>query len=131
MKDYAYSDVSKFPIIVVKFSGVEATDENFKVYLEHLNNLYDNYGPKQKFTLIFDATTAAKPNLKYQKMQAEWIKDKEAIIKKYCYGIGYIMPNALYRIALMVVFSIENSPVPFKVFGNMEDATSWAKELNA
>ena len=127
MTNYANFDRSKFPIVVVKFTGVEQTDDNFAAYL---NGLYDNYNSKQPFSLVCDATNAPKPNITYQKRQAQWMKEHESLIKTYCKGIAYVMPNALYRIALMVIFSLQNNPVPFKVFQNVEDGVEWAKKMN-
>lgn len=128
MNNYAHFDRSTFPLIVVRFSGVRETDENFAAYLD---GLYENYNSKKPFALVFDATEAANPNLKYQQRQAKWMKTHEALIKEYCLGVAYVMPNTLLRIALRLIFGIQNNPVPFKVFAKLEDGKNWAEELIA
>lgn len=128
MDSYAHFDRSTFPLIVVKFSGARETDENFAAYLD---GLYENYNSQKPFALVFDATEAASPNLKYQQKQAKWMKAHEELIKSYCLGVAYVMPNRLLRIALRLIFGIQKNPVPFKVFGKLEDGKNWAEELTA
>ena len=126
MTTYADFDRSNFPLIVVRFTGEEETEENFEAYL---NGLYANYETKQSFSLVFDATNAADPKVKYQIKQAQWMKKHEDLIKKYCLGVAYVMPNTFLRIILKVIFSVQQNPVSFKVFEQLEQGLTWAKGL--
>lgn len=126
MTNYADFDRSNFPLIVVTFTGAKETDENFAVYLD---GLHANYDPKKNFSLVFDATKAASPNLKYQQRQAKWMKEHEDLIQTYCLGVAYVMPNIVLRTVLKMIFAIQNNPVPFKVFGELEEGMAWAKGL--
>lgn len=128
MENYATFDRSTFPLIVVKFTGTKADDENFAVYLEGLRA---NYDAEKPFALIFDASDAASPSIKYQQRQAQWMKEHQTLIQTYCLGIAYVVPNVLLRGILKMIFSIQKSSVPFKVFGSMEQGLAWAEECTA
>jgi hypothetical protein len=127
MNVYANFDRSNPKITIVSFTGQKATDENIDAYLD---GLYGDYETKKPFSVIFDLTNAPIPNPKYIKKQAEWMKEHEELISTYCLGVAYVMDNVLFRLALKMVFSIQKNPMPFKVFENMEDATTWAEELH-
>lgn len=128
MADYANFDRSKFPLVVVTFTGNKATDENIDAYLD---GLYADYASKQSFSVVFDLTNAPNPSIKYIKKQAQWMKEHEVLISTYCLGVAYVIDNALFRLALKMVFNIQRNPMPFKVVENMEDAISWATELHS
>jgi hypothetical protein len=93
MSTYAEIDSSEFPIIKVVFTGEAATQENFPVYLQQLK---DNYNSRKPIAIIFDATKAVLPGITYQKMQAKWLKEHEQLMKDYCKGTAYVIPNRHY-----------------------------------
>lgn len=123
---YASFDRSEFPVVTVTFTGATETKENFHQYL---NGLFHNYDRKEEFSLIFDASLASSPNPKYQKMQAEWMKDHEKLVKTYCKGVAYVVPSPFLRGILKIIFGIQKNPVPFQVFRDMKPARQWAKSL--
>lgn len=126
MNLYADFDRSEFPVISIHFTGEKETKENFELYLQELGN---NYERKEKFALVFELTNAPLPNVKYQLKQAAWMKESEPLIKKYCYGVAYVIPGAIMRNVLKFIFSIQKNPVQFKVFSTFEEGEVWASEL--
>lgn len=122
---YAIVDTSKFPIVVVTFTGKKATLENFTLYLEELISIYE---VQEKLALIFDATTAIVPGLKFQKLQADWLKENESLMKNYCIGTAYVIPNFLIRGVLNIIFSFQRQPVPYTICLALEEANKWIEE---
>ncbi|MEQ8520454.1 MAG: STAS/SEC14 domain-containing protein [Cytophagales bacterium] len=124
-ENYVSFDRSQYPLIKMTFTGEAANDESFAAYLKGLK---DNYKRKEKIALLFDASNAGLPSLKYQKQMAGWMKENNTLIKKYCIGIAYVVPQAMIRGALRVIFKIFNNPVPFEVFDNEEKAKGWLND---
>lgn len=126
MNPYATFDFEHYPVVVVAFTGHKATDENFRKYLAGLHQAYER---EQPFAYLFDAENAAMPGLRYQKMQAAWLKDNEALMKQYCQGTAYHIPNAFIRTALKGIFALQQQPVPYKVVGTLNLAMQWCAEI--
>lgn len=122
MKRYATVDSTEFPLIRVQFTGEKATDENFPVYLKEVEATYDR---KNRIGILFDATHATFPGLKYQKMQAQWLKDNQQLMQKYCAGTAYVIPNTLIRNVLKAIFALQKQPVPYRVCGEVSEAGEW------
>jgi len=128
MDPYASFDFSAFPVVVVAFTGNKATEENFQQYL---NDLYEAYDRALPFAYLFDAQNAVLPGFKFQKMQAEWLKANESLMKKHCQGTAYHIPNAIIRTALKGIFALQKQPVPYKVVGDFQTAMQWCKDAVA
>ena len=126
MNKYATIDSTQFPLILVRFTGEKATDENFPLYLQEVEAVYDR---KNKIGILFDATEATLPGLKYQKMQAQWLKDHKSLMQNYCAGTTYVIPNLVIRNVLKGIFALQNQPVPYTVCGNMGEAEEWLRDL--
>ena len=126
MTAYASFDRSTFPIITVAFTGEKATPENFQVYLDGLR---ENYDREETFSLIFDATKATAPGASYQKQQANWMKENDELIRTYCKGIAYVIPNLIIRNILKLILGLQKDAVPSKVFSSKEEGLTWAKSM--
>ncbi len=124
MENYVRVNREEFPLIVVTFTGAKATPPNFQHYLDELRANYDR---EQPLALVFDATSAKVPGIAYQKKQGEWMRDHQDLIKTYCRGIAYIIPSAVIRNVLKLIFKIQRDPVPNQVFSNREEGIAWAK----
>jgi hypothetical protein len=124
---YADFDRSEYPLITVSFTGEKATDDNFQVYLDES---LKNYERGAHIMILFDATIASFPAAKYQKMQAQWMKQHNDLISQQCLGIAYTIPNAVIRQALKLIFKLQKQPVPFKIFASNKDAKTWLSSLS-
>jgi hypothetical protein len=125
MEKYAEVDVSAFPVVKVVFTGASATAENFQVYL---NEVQETYSSKQALAIVFDATKAVFPGLAFQKMQAKWLKDNEQLMKDYCKGTAYVIPNLVIRNVLSAIFAFQKQPITYKVCSNDNDADAWVRK---
>ncbi|WP_075351372.1 hypothetical protein [Algoriphagus marinus] len=128
MEPYAIIDESSFPIIRIGFTGAKSTDENFQAYLDQNKACYRNGGP---LVLIFDATKASIPDIAHQKMQANWLKENEALMKSHCLGTAYIIPNSLIRGILNMIFSFQKQPVPYQIVKTKAEALDWVQGMLA
>jgi hypothetical protein len=122
MKKYAEIDSSNHPTIKVIFTGNQANDDNFPFYMQEVKDVYEQ---KQNVAIIFDATNAVLPAIKYQKMQADWLKENEQLMRDYCLGTAYIIPNIIIRNVLKAIFTFQKQPVDYVVCKNLEDAKIW------
>ncbi len=125
MQAYATFDESHLPVVTITFTGESATEENFRRYLEQTRQLYAR---KEPLALIFDATHAGFPGLRFQKMQADWLAENESLMKDYCRGAAYVISSALIRTVLKGIFALQAQPVPYIVVGSVEEAGQWAEE---
>ena len=125
-KPYADFDREEYPMIKVTFTGEKATESNFQNYL---TELLKNYDKREKIAILFDATRAKFPPVRYQRLQAAWMKDHDKLMKDYCAGIAYTIPNSIIRKALTLIFAIQKQPVPFKVFPENTKSYDWLKSL--
>jgi hypothetical protein len=119
---YAKVDQTAFPLIKVTFTGENSTDANFKAYLKELD---DCYFTQQKIAIIFDATKAVIPKLSHQKLQAKWLKQNTTLMKNYCKGTAYVIPNKTIQWVLKMIFLLQKQPVPYEVFSTYQAAQVW------
>lgn len=124
MEAYAIIDESDFPVVRIRFTGANSTDDNFQAYLDQNKACY-RLG--KKLAIIFDASQASIPALSHQKMQANWLKENQKLMQKYCTGTAYVIPNAAIRAILKMIFSFQKQPVPYKIFEKEEEAEIWVK----
>lgn len=120
---YARIDQTSFPVITVTFTGERSTNANFKAYLKELD---DCYFPQQKLVFIFDASNASVPKLSHQKLQAKWLKDNTDLMKDYCKGTAYVIPNKTIQWVLKFIFLLQKQPVEYEIFKSYKDAQIWA-----
>lgn len=124
-KAYAHFDTSRFPLVLITFTGNQPTEKNFTAYLDQNLHLYN---AAEELALVFDARQAVLPSYKFQKMQAEWLKEHEGLMKKYCRGTAYVIPNLLVRGILKAIFAIQKQPSPYMVSSTLPEAETWALE---
>jgi hypothetical protein len=122
MEPYAVIDESSFPIVRITFTGSKSSDENFQSYLDQTKACYN---PGKPLAIIFDASKASIPGLSHQKMQANWLKENEELMKNFCAGTAYIIPNAAIRGILKMIFSFQKQPVPYKIVETKKEALAW------
>ena len=125
MNKYATVDSSKNSIIEVIFTGEQANDDNFPFYMQEVKAVYEQ---QKKVVIVFDASNAVMPALKYQKMQGDWLKENEQLMKDYCLGTAYIIPNLIIRNVLKAIFTFQKQPVDYLVCKTLNEAQIWTNE---
>jgi len=124
-KRYAIIKKESFPIVKIVFTGNKPTDQNFSRYLEEMKDLYSE---NKKLAIIFDATNAVLPGLKFQKMQAKWLQENEKMMKTFCVGTAYVITNGLARGVLKTIFKFQKQPVPYLVCDSIAKAETWVNQ---
>ncbi|NET36517.1 MAG: STAS/SEC14 domain-containing protein [Cyanothece sp. SIO1E1] len=122
---YAVIDTQQTPLITIRFTGHAANDESFQQYLDDLEGLYE---AQQPIFLIFNAEKAVLPKLKHQQQQAQWLKEKEDLMRAYCCGTAYVIQSAVIRWVLKAIFALQAQPVPYAIVDTQEAAEAWAEE---
>jgi hypothetical protein len=122
---YATVNRENAPLVTITFTGARANPQNFANYLGELKW---NYEAKEEIALVFDARKALDLNPIYQLKQAQWMAQHKALIKQYCKGVAYVIPNAFLRNVLGLIFKIQPNPVPFAVCETIEEGEEWAWE---
>ena len=123
---YVTIDSSHEPVFVVRFTGAKATEVNFPAYLDALRELYAS---REYLSIVFDANKASFPGLKFQRMQGDWIKTHDQLIRDHCVGTAYVIGNPLIRTALKGIFAFQKQPVPYHVTKKLDDAMGWANVM--
>jgi hypothetical protein len=128
MRRYAEVDASGHPVIKVQFTGEESNDENFSLYLKEVRACYDK---GERIAIIFDANKASLPKYAHILMQAQWLKDHTALMRDWCSGTAYVVPNAMLRGVLNMIFTLQKQPVPFTIVGTVDLAMAWIRQNDA
>lgn len=124
MEKYAEIDRSGFPIVVIRFTGLMANNDNFRAYLEQMSSLYDE---EKDLAIIFDARRATLPDLGHQRMQAQWLHEHREVLKSHCKGTAYVITKAAVRTVLRMIFALYTQPEPYKIVASMEEAEEWVQ----
>ncbi len=119
---YAIVETDEFPMVTVRFTGNAANQENFSTYLKELKEIYDQ---KKEVAILFDASLAVFPGITYQKQQALWLKENEDLMKEYCLGTAYVIPNLIIRNVLKAIFKFQKQPIPYYVSSEISEAEDW------
>ena len=122
MKKYATVLTNNFPIVEVTFTGEKANHENFSQYLTELKEVYS---AEENLAIIFDAKNAVLPGVAFQKMQADWLKENDQLMKEYCVGTAYVISNVIIRNVLKAIFKFQKQPVPYFVCSSLKEADNW------
>ncbi len=121
-------DQSNWPILVIKHPE-EPVDKEFTIpYLETLEG-YFNRG--EKFCAVFIVTGSKPPTAEHRFMVANWVKQKESLIKSVILGTAYVMPSLIQKLALITFLKfLDTTEIisPVKVFRSYTKAMTWANE---
>lgn len=125
LQPYAIFDYSAFPLVHVKLTDVEITEQNFQDYVDEVGKIYQ----KGRYAIILDATNTQYVAAKYRVMQGNALKLNKDNITQYSIGMAIIAPSVLQRMLLQAVFIIKPYPSEVKVCKTKEEATEWMNEL--
>lgn len=115
-------DRSRFPLVIVRFRDALVPGE-FEEYLRQLDEVY---AQKQKFALIVDSIGGAAPTATQRKLQADWIRDRSAMIRQYNAGTAFVLDSMLLRGSLTAILWLQPLPCPHFVCAELSEALRWA-----
>lgn len=122
---YAIFDYSEFPLVRVKLTDVEITDQNFQEYVNEIGKIYE----KGRYALLIDTTDTQYVAAKYRVMQGNALKANKDNVAKFSMGMAIIAPSVLQRMLLEAVFIIKPYPSKIKVCKNQDEAIHWINDL--
>jgi hypothetical protein len=115
-------DETRWPLILVTFTGV-ATDDEFTAYLEEHARLVCR---REKKVMVIDAMRAGTTQPTQRKQQAEWQRQHEKALAAYSLGTAFAIGSAIVRGALTAILWVQPLPNPHFVAASLADAERWA-----
>jgi hypothetical protein len=97
-------DYSLFPIVIIEFNSMEITENDFEVFLNFWQNIYNH---DKDFMLIFDTTNMSIPSLKYCFKMSVFIKNLRKMEKQYLKKSIMIMKNQTLCNMLDFIFYLQ------------------------
>jgi hypothetical protein len=122
---YAIFDYSEFPLVHIKLTDAEITEQNFSDYVNEVEKIYE----KGNYAIILDTTDTKYVAAKYRVMQGNSLKLNKNNIAQFSIGMAIIAPSVLQRMLLEAIFMIKPYPSEVKVCKKKEEAIEWVNEL--
>jgi len=117
-----------WPMVVNRSLAKEMTDAQLVAALAAMDSVLNTR--QGKFSLVHDYTGFERFTAKQRQMVAEHSKANKLRTTQRCLGIAFVFDSALLRGVLTAVHWVYRSPTRTKVFGNAEDARTWARSLH-
>ncbi|HEU4404153.1 MAG TPA: STAS/SEC14 domain-containing protein [Polyangiaceae bacterium] len=116
-------DTSGWPLVRITFLG-EASDEAFQRYLDEYAALIK----RGLYVTIYDARASRNTKAKNRRLQAEWLRKHDAIVRRNCLGVAFCVSSPLIRGAITAVFWLQPPPMPYFITESIAEAEAWARE---
>lgn len=123
MGEYQFDD-SHHPLVVVRFLGV-LTDDQFAQYLDDLTR---NLERRQKTVVILDARRSGATPAAQRRMQADWLKEYEPLLRQYTLGTAFVISSRVVRGILTAILWVQPLPSEHVVVSTLAEALAWASE---
>lgn len=115
---YVTFDESRFPIILITFSGKEPTHQEFDAYL---NKMYEIYARKKPVSFVFDAGKVKYLASEFRIKQGNWIKKHRDLISEVQKCLVFVIPNIMVRFILDAILFINPLPAPYITVKTVEE----------
>lgn len=107
-----------------------ASDIEYAAYLDEMTLVVErNQKRSQKLVVINDASRWIDSNANQRKMQADWIKKHAEVMRTTTAGVAFVISSAFVRGGLTAILWLTSMPCPYRVVATLEEALTWAKEL--
>jgi hypothetical protein len=122
MPDFAVFDVSKWPVVHVKLTGVPEDLEEFEDYLSGFDLLY---GKKRRFNMIIDSTDIGDVSMYYIARQSFHMHSNEDKTKEYVDKVALVVTADFTTTLLNALFSMRKPVCETELFKSVEEAKEW------
>ncbi len=116
-------DDSRHPIVVVTFVG-GATDAEFHDYLARMEQLVIER--REINCTILDATAAGNTPAVQRRMQADWLKRNEDLLRQWSAGTAFVITSPIVRGLLTAIFWMSPMAAPHTIVASLDEAEHWA-----
>ncbi|AFM06138.1 hypothetical protein Fleli_3832 [Bernardetia litoralis DSM 6794] len=124
-KPYAIFDYSELPLVHIKLTNAEITDQNFGDYVNEVSEIYK----KGRYVILLDATDTQYVAAKHRITQGNAIKLNKNNVTEFSIGMAIIAPSVLQRMLLEAIFMIKPYPSELKVCKTKKEALQWINEI--
>ena len=118
-------DKSMLPIVIVKFSKEEATEEQFD---EHLNRMYKMYSEHDKVLVVFDTSQAKYLSSALRIKQGKWLKKHHQLLRETIIAAVYVSRSFIMKTILKGIFLVHAPDWERKVVTDVDNGLKWANE---
>jgi hypothetical protein len=124
-------DDTCWPLVTVHFPATASSDEDIEAHIADQRALLEK---RRRFVQIIDASQAPVISARQRKRFSDWIKESEAMSRRYCLGLSTVVPNPIVRGAMQAVLWLVTPPMPVKMFGTLEECAEqcllWLADAN-
>lgn len=124
MAKIAISD--EWPIVRVTFPPGVVSDAEFEAYLRASDELIR---PREaRYALLVDCGLKPQLTPRQRSRQAEYLAEREPLMRRYCAGQAYVITSSINRGFLRAIFWLSPPPVEYRVFESVYRAREWLLE---
>lgn len=111
-------DSSSWPLVRVTYID-SVDDARFDAYVREQAALLERREP---YVILFDATESGMPNARQRQRMAEYSRDHEEELRRYCKRGVFVIPNSVIRGALTAILWVQPLPFPHSVVSSVSEA---------
>ena len=119
-----HNNVSRWPLLVIKFDG-DATDEEYAASLLERTTLLRR---REKYAVLLDASTCGDMPARQRKLEADWTRQNHEMLAQYLVGIAFVFKSPVLRAALTAIFWLQPFSWPYEIMATLPEAELWATE---
>ncbi|HYO51769.1 hypothetical protein [Archangium sp.] len=125
--NYSYDD-SNWPLLIAHLDGMP-TRQEYEAYLARSTDYLHRGEPH---VILVDLSRSGVVSAELRRLQAEWLRQYEELIRRQVLGVAYIIHTALIRLTLSAIFHVKRPACPYILVSREDQALAWAiKRLEA
>lgn len=113
-----------WPLLVLRQAGVDEPADIASMLAGLTRRL-----SRGRCAVVFDTLDTQYPPLKqaeeYARMEGEWLRDNQAVIRRNVVGVAFLLTNPAVRFILSSVLLVASLPVPHTVTGDPSEARNY------
>lgn len=111
-------DSSAWPFVRVTYVDT-VDDARFDEYVRRQAALLDRREP---YVILFDARASGMPSARQRQRMAEYMREREAELRRYCKRGVFVISSPVIRGALTAILWLQPLPFPHEVVASVADA---------
>jgi hypothetical protein len=124
-------DLGPVRIVTTRMEG-EVVDKVFEQSMrDYRSMLLDCQSKRVRIISFVDLSSAGLLTAKQRKLQSEWNREVEPLVREVLLGVGFIAPGALKRGMMTAIFWVSPPAAPYLICASMPEALTWAFGLCA
>jgi len=125
MSDSFDFDESHPRTVIVNYHSL-MSDADFEATLARFDHIMASRSVR--YVVILNVLHSKMGPFSQARRQAEWMRDRAALMKSKLLGIAMVMPSAAIRGVMRVITGIQPMPVTYSMVGTLQEAQEWAAE---